>query len=114
MLTAGALVIGFLVAYVAKVLLLGKEDLSVWSRAEVNTLHFHETCVAAMLLMGVVALSRAWRMRETRRVTLNPEDPEASEGLVRFHRWAGWTALVGCFFGLVSAGLVLAGMFSRL
>ena len=58
MLTAGSLIIGFLVAYVGKVFLLGKEDLSVWSDAAINTLHFHEACVTAMLLMGVVALNR--------------------------------------------------------
>ena len=67
-----------------------------------------------MLLMGVVALSRAWRMRASRAVTLNPEDPEAPQRTVNFHRWAGWSALVGGFFGLLSAGFVLAGMISRL
>jgi uncharacterized membrane protein YozB (DUF420 family) len=114
MLTAGALVVGFLLAYVGKVILLGKEDLSVWSRTDVNILRFHETCVTLMLLAGVVALIRAMRMRGTRIVTRNPEDPQAPEGVVRFHRWAGRIALVGCFFGLLSAGFVLAGMFSRL
>ena len=114
MLTAMALIVGFLLAYPAKVVLLGKEDLELWSVAAVRTLYFHETCVATMLLAGIFALTRAWRMRNTRVVTQNAEHPAPPEATLKWHRRAGWAGVTGAVLGLLSAAVVLTGMFARL
>jgi uncharacterized membrane protein YozB (DUF420 family) len=114
MLTAGALVVAFLLSYVAKVLILGHEDLSVWSVAALRTLHLHELCVSVMLIAGAVAVSRAWRMRSTRTVTRSPDDPVAPKSLVTLHRRSGWTAVLSALLGFATAGFVLYGMYARL
>lgn len=51
--TAAVWLIGaFLVAYVAKVLVLGREDRSAWTSADVMVLRIHESLIAIMLLSG--------------------------------------------------------------
>lgn len=114
MLTCGGLVGLFLSSYVLKVILLGREDLSVWSSLHRGNLYFHETCVVSMLLLGGFAAQRAWRMRDTRNVTRSPDDPMAPVGIVRLHRAAGRVAVGAAFMGLLTAGIVLAGMYQRL
>jgi len=114
MLASAWLVVAFLVSYVFKLAFLGREDLAAWSRFYVDTLRFHETCVALMLVAGVAALIRARRLRRTRSFTRDPASPVAPESTRRWHRRAGWTALVGALAGLLSAGVVLAGMYARL
>ena len=108
------LVIGFVVSYVFKLLFLGREDLSLWSQRDLNILRFHETCVLVMVVAGGVALARALRVRHTRRVTLDPGSPETPESALRWHRRAGWSALVASVLGVLSAAVVLQGMFARL
>jgi uncharacterized membrane protein YozB (DUF420 family) len=108
------LVVGFLVSYPFKLLLLGPEDLSLWSGFFRWTLRFHELCVMTMLIAGGVALQRARSMRDTRNVTRAEGDVAAPLGTVRLHRRAGWTGVVGSLLGLLSAALVLAGMFQRM
>jgi uncharacterized membrane protein YozB (DUF420 family) len=101
MLSAALLVALFLVSYVAKVWLLGREHVELWEPRYVFTLRFHETCVAAMVLAG----SRALWLGAKRGFT----DPVRA----RAHRRAGWTALVSAGLGVVSAGYVLLGMYER-
>jgi len=113
MVTSAWLVVAFLVSYVFKVMLLGREDLAVWSNVYVQTLRFHETCVLVMLVGGVIALTRARRMRGTRNVTRDPSDAPAPDSTVRWHHRAGWAAVVGAIAGLLSAGVVLVGMYAR-
>ena len=67
----------------------------------------------AVLLAGSAGATLAFRMRKTRMVTRNPEDPPAAESIVRWHRRLGRTAVVSALLGFVSAGFVLAGMYSR-
>jgi uncharacterized membrane protein YozB (DUF420 family) len=114
MVTAMGLVVAFLIAYPVKVAMLGRENLSSWSDAAVRTLHFHETCVALMLLAGALALGRAWKLRKTRLVTRHPDDPATPAGTLKWHRRAGWVAVAAGVLGFLSAGFVLSGMYSRL
>jgi uncharacterized membrane protein YozB (DUF420 family) len=114
MVTAMGLVAGFLIAYPLKVRLLGREDLSVWSDAAVRTLYFHEACVTLMLLTGVFALGRAWRIRKTRLVTRNASDPPTPANTLKWHRRSGWAGVVAAVLGFVSAAFVLTGMYARL
>jgi len=114
MIAATSLILLFLVSYLFKASLLGKEDFSLWSRAAVWNLRFHETCVLVMLIAGGFALARARRMRGTRNVTRERDDPMAPEATVRSHRRAGWTAVTAGLLGLATAAIVLAGMFGRL
>lgn len=113
MLVAAGLVVLFLLAYLGKLAVFGREDFSLWSGSAVWTLRIHETCVAAMLLAGGVALWRARGLRRSRLVTRNPSDPAPAPATLRGHRLAGRAALVGAVLGLATAGLVLGGMFQR-
>lgn len=114
MLIAISLVVGFLASFVLKSRLLGREDFSMWSEAAVFNLRFHETCVLVMLLAGGFALWRARRMKGTRHVTREPADAWAPADVVRWHKRAGWTVVASAALGLLTAGLVLAGMYTRL
>jgi uncharacterized membrane protein YozB (DUF420 family) len=90
MLTASALVGLFLFSYVLKLVFLGREDRSLWTALDRALLYTHELCVAAML----AAPTRALRVH-------------------RVHRRAGRAAVIGCLLALVTATLVLAGMYAR-
>lgn len=110
---ASVLVVGFVVAYVLKLALLGGEDLAVWSSAARGVLYFHETCIAVMLVAGAVAGHRAWRLRHTRRITGDAADPPAASRVIRHHRRAGRAALIAAVLGALSATVMLGGMYSR-
>lgn len=114
MITATCLVGLFLVSYLFKASLLGKEDMSVWSEFHVLNLRIHESFVLLMLLAGGFAIWRASKMAGMRNVTRQREDPVAPDAMVRWHTRAGWTAVVSAALGLATAAIVLAGMFARL
>ena len=114
MLTGAGLVLVFLLSYVFKLAFLGREDLSVWSAFYYRTLRFHESCVLLMVVAGTFAISRALKMRRTRNVTRDPADAPAPGSTVRWHHRAGWTGVVGAVAGLLSAAVVLIGMYERL
>jgi uncharacterized membrane protein YozB (DUF420 family) len=101
MLGAAALVGLFLVAYVAKLAFLGREQLGLWDPFYVWTLRFHETCVLTMVIAGARAVLLG--AREGFR------DPERA----RVHRRAGRIALVSAGLGVISASVVLYGMYER-
>jgi uncharacterized membrane protein YozB (DUF420 family) len=111
MLTASGLVVLFLVAYVAKVALVGHEDRSTWSALDHAVLYVHELCIAGMLGGGSLALLRAHRFRP-----LLGDPPSLPAGPLpgaAGHRRAGRTAIVGGVLAFLTAAGVLAGMFSR-
>ena len=70
MITAMALIVGFLVAYPVKLAMLGREDLSVWSTAAVRTLYFHETWTYLYALLLLVALMEWWSGALRRHLTM--------------------------------------------
>ncbi|MBW2400280.1 MAG: DUF420 domain-containing protein, partial [Deltaproteobacteria bacterium] len=74
---AASLVGLFLVSYMVKLPVLGREDRSLWSTSELWTLYTHELCIFAMLVAGAVAALRARRFGEIRDGP-NPA-PEADE-----------------------------------
>ena len=113
MLTAATLVVLFVVSYVAKLAMLGREALATWGTLSIWVLRIHELCVLTMVLGGVVALSRAPRLRGSRNFTRRPEDPPAPAASVRWHRGAGRTAVWAAALGLLLAACVLAGMYRR-
>ena len=112
--TCAALIGAFLLSYVVKLALLGREDLATWAPFYVHTLRFHETCVLAMLVAGALAFALARRMRGSRNVTRDASDPPADPKTLRWHRRAGWTGVVSAVAGLSSAAIVLFGMYARL
>jgi uncharacterized membrane protein YozB (DUF420 family) len=114
MLTCAALVGAFLASYGLKLVFLGRENLAVWSAFYMGSLRFHETCVLLMIVSGIVAVTRARKMRGTRSVTRDPASPPAPESTVRWHHRAGWTGVGSAVLGLLTAGMVLFGMYSRL
>ena len=113
MTVASALVFGFVAAYVVKLAVLGGEDLAAWSAAARGVLYFHETCIALMLVGGAVAGFRAWRLRATRRLSGRPQDPVTDPRALALHRRAGRVALVAALLGVLSATVMLGGMYSR-
>ena len=113
MLTAAALVALFLVSYGLKVVWLGHEEVAEWGGSDRLVLRIHETCIAVMLSAGAVAGLRAWRLRRTRNATLDPADTPAPAALARWHRRAGWTAVVAAGLGWLTALLILIGMYQR-
>lgn len=113
MLTAAWLVALFLVSYGVKLVFLGHEDKTGWTRLDFTVLYVHEACVTAMLMGGALALYRARRFRG--RLGASWQLPPESDPLKgrRGHRRAGWTAITGAALAFVTAAGVLAGMFGR-
>ncbi|MFP6640105.1 MAG: DUF420 domain-containing protein [Myxococcota bacterium] len=114
MLTAASLVVAFLVAYGLKLAFLGREDLLVWSTPTIYLLRFHELCVAGMLVFGSLALYRGFQLARTRLLSEAADAPDPQPGQRTRHRRVGRMALVAMVFATLSAGGVLAGMYSRL
>lgn len=113
MLIAASLVAAFLVSYPVKLMVLGREDLSVWSATDVSVLRLHELCVSVMVVSGVMALWRGRRLSRTRAV-LDSQDAEVAPAeLIARHRRIGRIAVGGAVLGWLTAGGVLAGMFAR-
>lgn len=111
MLAAAGFVGLFLVSYVAKVLLLGREDRASWDRAAVWTLYLHESCVAVMLLAAAVAATLARRFGSVR--DGQPLGPDASARGRTLHRRAGGVAITAGLLATLTAAGVLFGMFTR-
>jgi uncharacterized membrane protein YozB (DUF420 family) len=112
MMLAGVSLVGlFLVSYLVKVALLGREDRSSWSQATLCALYVHEACVVAMLVAAGIALTRARRFGPLR--DGEPPAPEASERDRRVHRRAGRVAVAASVLALLTAAAVLAGMYAR-
>ena len=113
MITASALVALFLVSYLAKVAVLGKEDRAGWTALDHAVLGIHELCIAAMLVAGAVALYRAWRYSAQLRPSWTiPRAADALPGRVH-HRRAGKIASWAGVFAFVTAIGVWAGMLLR-
>lgn len=110
---AALLVLAFLVSYVLKLAILGREDRSDWTLFDHAVLWTHELFVLQMVIAGSVAGWQGLRLRTTRRVTLDSEDPEPQASVLRRHRIAGRWALVGAVIGLLLAIPVLVGMYGR-
>ncbi len=113
MLTSVALVALFLLSYLAKLLLLGREDRGAWTAWDHRVLYTHETFVAVMLLGGATALFRASRFRSSL-----PADGRLAPGERRAreragHRRAGWAAVGAAALAFATAALVLIGMYDR-
>ncbi len=110
---ASWLVVAFLLSYVLKVVMIGREDMARWSSLDLWLLRIHELFVLVMLIAGGIAWIQSRRLVATRSVTRDPRDPEADPGVLRRHRRAGWTAVLSALAGFALAGAVLAGMYAR-
>jgi uncharacterized membrane protein YozB (DUF420 family) len=108
---AGALVALFLGSYLLKVVLLGREDRSLWAPSELWMLYAHELCIVAMLVAGGVAALRARRFGEVR--DADDPAPDAAARDRRVHRLAGRIAVASSLLALLTAAGVLLGMYSR-
>jgi len=111
MLAAAAFVGLFLVSYLVKVAVLGREERGSWTAGWRWALYVHEACVAAMLVGAGVAVTRARRFGALR--DGEPPAPEAREHDLRVHRRAGRVAVAASVLALVMAAAVLAGMYTR-
>lgn len=103
MTAAIVLVLAFVVSYVFKVILLGKEQLELWSPASVTVLRLHETVVLVMVVAGATARFLARRLMT----------PGAADRARAPHRRAGTTAILAGALALMTATMVLIGMYLR-
>jgi uncharacterized membrane protein YozB (DUF420 family) len=110
---ASLLVIAFLVSYMFKLVILGREDMSVWSELDVWVLRIHEVFVLQMVVAGIVAWLKSRRLLGTRLVTHEASDPLPDAKDVRIHRIAGRISVIGALLGFLMAIGVLIGMFVR-
>ncbi len=110
---ASLLILGFLGAYVLKVVFLGREDQSLWSQLDVWILRIHELFVVLMLGGGVIAWIQGRKLADTRLVTHEATDPAPDPRTLRLHRLAGRSAVTGALLAFVMAIGVLAGMYAR-
>ncbi len=110
---ASSLVVLFLVSYVVKLLILGRENMAIWSTVDVWVLRIHEVFVFQMILAGSVAWVQSRKLLRTKLVTHDPADPAPNSRVVRIHRLAGRTAVVGAVLSFVMAAAVLIGMYLR-
>jgi len=110
---ASWLVVAFLLSYVLKVVLIGREDMSGWSSLDLWVLRGHELCVALMLIAGSTAWIRSRKLAGTRVVTRDVRDPEPPPQVLRGHKRAGWAAVLSALAGFMLAIGVLAGMYTR-
>lgn len=111
---ASLLILAFLGAYVLKVVVLGREDQSVWTLFDVWILRIHELFVVLMIGAGSVAWLQVRKLVDTRLVTHDPNDPMPDPKVVRTHRMAGRTAVISAVLAFLLAIGVLIGMFARL
>jgi hypothetical protein len=110
---ASWLVVAFLLSYVLKVVLIGREDMASWSRLDLWVLRCHELFVVIMLIAGSAAWIQSRKLVGTRIVSRDARDPEADPKVLRGHKRAGWAAVLSALAGFVLAIGVLAGMYSR-
>ena len=110
---ASALVLAFLLSYVVKLMVLGRENMAVWSTVDVWVLRIHEVFVLQMVLAGAVAWLQARKLLPTRLVTRDPKDPAPDPATAKIHRVAGRTAVAGALLGFLLAFGVLFGMYVR-
>ncbi len=110
---ATAMLFAFLGAYVLKVAFLGREDQSLWTPLDVWVLRIHELFVMLMIGGGALAWWQSRRLASTRLVTHDPQDPMPDAPIVRIHRLAGRSAVIGSVLAFVLAVGVLIGMFAR-
>ena len=110
---ASWMVVAFLLAYVLKVFLIGREDMSSWSSVELWVLRIHELFVMGMLVAGAAAWIHSRSLVATRIATRDTKDPEPDPKVLRRHKRAGWAAVLSAIGALVFAVGVLAGMYSR-
>ena len=100
------LILFFVASYVVKVLVLGREDKSDWSTFYLVVLYIHESFIACMLIFGVLARIRAAK--------LQLKTPDGSDAIVRKkHGNAGKMCLLFCALGILTATVVVFGMFER-
>jgi uncharacterized membrane protein YozB (DUF420 family) len=113
MIVSGCLVGGFVAAYALKLCFLGRELLESWSGSAIWMLRIHELCVLVMLIGGGTAGWRAYQMRSSRNVTHESSAARAPTVVATWHRRAGWSAVIGAGLALLTASMVLVGMYQR-
>ncbi len=102
------IVIGFVLAYAVKLIVLGREDRSAWTSLDLVTLYVHEFFIATMLAFGVVAAVRGRALLAGR--------AERSDDWMRArrrHAIAGRICYGAAWLALLTGGAVLARMFVR-
>jgi uncharacterized membrane protein YozB (DUF420 family) len=113
MLGAAWLVVAFLVSYVLKVTLLGREQLELWDERYVRTLHVHEVCVTLMMVCGAGAIAQARRLGLPRGPGSRAIEPGRLARGIRIHRWLGRVGILASALGFATAAYVLRGMYER-
>lgn len=102
------IIVGFVLAYLAKVIALGREDKQDWTTLDLVVLYTHELLILTMLVSGLVA---ALRGRGVRAGRAERADGWADER--RRHAMAGRVCYAAAWLAFATGGAVLARMFVR-
>jgi uncharacterized membrane protein YozB (DUF420 family) len=115
---ATVLIVIFLIGYVFKLVFLGKEDFSDWTPNDLLVLYIHESFMFVLILCGAAAL---YLQRKFVKAIEHLDAPPAGrvefrsgeDRARRWHRWLGRSAVIAALFGLLTAAVVLQGMYRR-
>lgn len=105
------LILFFVVSYVVKVLVLGREDRTNWSNFYLYTLYIHETFIALMLVTGAWARRLAYLFKASIGADQLSEVQQAQR---KRHAQLGKACILSALCGLFTATIILVGMASRL
>lgn len=104
------LILFFVVSYVVKMFALGREDKSQWTDFYLVVLYIHETLIGGMLVSGTISRVLAYKFRHSLTgATVSPLDLKRR----KTHTKAGKMCILFAILALVTAGVVLYGMFVR-
>ncbi|MBO1318342.1 DUF420 domain-containing protein [Acanthopleuribacter pedis] len=105
------LILFFVVSYVVKVIVLGREDKTNWTPFYLYTLYIHETFIALMLLTGGWA---RWLAHTFRTSLTGDSVSDVHQKQRRLHGKLGRACIASALCGLFTATIILWGMANRL
>lgn len=116
--SAAAFICLFLVSYLLKLTFLGREDFDRWTQDDLMVLRVHESLMFVVIVCGFVALYLTRRF--VRKIGLPTADFLGSVDYLtgsrrarRWHRRLGRIAVIASLLGLLTAAMVLRGMYRR-
>lgn len=110
MVGASNMMIFFVLTYVAKVLILGREDKSNWESFYLITLYIHEAFIGLMLVFGTLGRLTA---RHFGKDIDSQKLAKIDVKLRRQHKLRGKLTLYFAILAIITATVVLYGMYAR-
>ena len=120
---ATVLIVIFLVGYALKLFFLGRENFQYWTSSDLRVLHIHES----FMLLLILCIAGNIYLKQRFVVAIEPAEPgepgsspggqvefrRGEDRARRWHRRLGRVAVIATLFGLLTAAIVLQGMYRR-